>query len=350
MRPSSPINQYPTPEEMDNWLDKMFESIENDPLLNFDDSDDKETSNTDIDDIPDARSKEKVSAFDKLMALEGLEEVKEAVQREISYHRIMQIRRKAKCRVPKRLTHLLLVGNPGTGKTTVAKLIGKIYHEAGILENDTFIETNRAALVGEYIGHSEARTKELIEKARGGILFIDEIYSLAEAVNNGCSNDFGRQVIDTLMPLLSDPDSGVMVIGAGYPDEMKKFLKLNSGLASRFPVVLRFNDFSIGQLMNIASKELARYDFRFSEEAEIKFRNLIKEASALNNSGNARLVVSMISNYLIPRLCMRIDSPDVSLLDIDSISVIEVSDVPDFNEIHSLLEEKKCRRNLGFCR
>ena len=274
----------------------------------------------------------KETALDQLNSLIGLENIKEAVKRDISFHRIMELRKSAGRRTPNRIPHLLLVGNPGCGKTTVAKLIGKIYYETGILEKDIFIETNRASLVGRFIGESESQTTELINEARGGILFIDEIYSLANGDGND-TRDFGKKVIDTLIPVLSDPNSHLMVIGAGYPEEMKQFLAMNPGLASRFPLVLNFNDFSFEQLMEIAYSQIKKYDFHFSVEADAKFRSLIQDCMKIKNGGNARMVVTTLDSYVIPRLCMRVDTSDLATINVDDTSVILPEDIPSYDEV-----------------
>ncbi len=155
-----------------------------------------------------------ISALDELMALTGMEEVKEAVLSQINYHKIMQMRHAAGRKTPQRLPHMLLTGNPGTGKTTVARLIGKIYKEEGILKSGHLVEVNRAALVGKWIGETEEKTTQYLKDAKGGILFIDEMYSLIET-NEPSGRDFGLKVIDTLMPVLTNSNSDIMVIGEG---------------------------------------------------------------------------------------------------------------------------------------
>lgn len=295
----------------------------------------------------DISEKEGFSPFEELMSMTGLDEVKCEINRQLSFHRIMTLREKSGKRTPKRLLNMLLIGNPGTGKTTCARLIGQIYQEAGILSTGQFVEVSRATLVGEYIGHSEKRVSDKIEEAKGGILFIDEIYSLADdgGVNNG-KNDFGHNVIDTLMPVLSDPNSGLIVIGAGYPDEMGRFLRANSGLASRFPVVLGLNDFSLDELMNIAHSNIRRYDFIIAPEAETKLRELIKSASRNKNFGNARFVVTLIENHVIPNLCMRLDRIANIAPDSDLLSTIVANDIPDIYAISPLNESN--RKCIGF--
>lgn len=288
------------------------------------------------------------SAWEQLVEMTGMENIKETIAKQLSYHRIMNIRRNAGLRAPKRLLHMLLVGNPGTGKTTVARLIGKIYKEAGLLSSGHLVETNRAGLVGQFIGSSEKLTTEKLQMASGGVLYIDEIYSLVEGPSNVDGKDFGMRVIDTLMPVLSNPDANVMVIGAGYPKSIKHFLDANPGLASRFPIVLEFKDFTLDELINIAHKHLKKYDFDLPPEAELKLRGLIEHIRTGKNHGNARQVITIIENHLIPNFCMRMDAAkSVANLSRDEMGLIIPDDVPDFNTIvSSFLQEE--RISIGF--
>lgn len=287
------------------------------------------------------------SAYDELMSMTGLDEVKRAVKRELAYHKVMERRRKAGRSVPKRLMHLLLTGNPGTGKTTCARLVGRIYRQAGLLSSGHLIETSRAGLVGQYIGQSEKVVSEKIEAARGGILFIDEIYSLVE--NSGPaheSRDFGHRVLDTLMPVMSDPRADIMVIGAGYTAEMKRFINANPGLASRFPLVLNFKDFTLDELMQIGRERLAKYDYYLTPEAEAKLTDLLAAASRLENSGNARLVTTVIENYIIPNCCERLDRLAGEEPTDEALSTIVAADIPSPAEIAPL--QVPTRQRLGY--
>lgn len=289
-----------------------------------------------------------VSALEELMSLTGMEHVKEAVMSEINYHKIMRMRRAAGRKTPQRLPHMLLTGNPGTGKTTVARLIGKIYKEEGILNSGHLIEVTRATLVGKWIGETEEKTTQFIKDAKGGILFIDEMYSLIEINDdNPSGRDFGMKVIDTLMPILSDPDSDIMVIGAGYTDSMRSFLNANPGLASRFPFVLEFKDYTVDELTGIALKELEKNDFVLAEEAYYEMRELLKRAVKVKDFGNARLVNTMIHNFMLPRMCNRFAKMNnLDQLDIDQTSLITLADVPSFTDLFPL--QGKQRRSVGF--
>lgn len=286
----------------------------------------------------DEKKIEKPSAFAELMALTGLNNIKEAIQQQINYHKIMIMRRAEGKQTPKRLMHLILTGNPGTGKTTVARLIGKIFKEEGILSSGHLIEANRASLVGQWLGETEKKTTEILKTAAGGILFIDEIYSLTEPDNGQVSTkDFGMKVVDTLMPYLSDPDSDVMIIGAGYPDKIRFFLKSNPGLASRFPTILDFKDFTIDELMLIAKGELKKYDFIISAEAEEDLRKLLEKAMKIKNHGNARMVMTIVNNYMIPNLCDRlVNSGYLKDTGVADSSLIIKEDLPKFTVLFPL--------------
>lgn len=297
--------------------------------------------------VPPGETAKATSAMDQLMALTGLDDVKLAVSREVSYHRIMSMREKSGKKSPKRLMHMLLTGNPGCGKTTVARLIGKIYKEEGILSSGDFVEVNRASLVGRYIGESEQITSEKIEMAKGGILFIDEIYSLSESFDGGLKNDFGIKVIDTLMPVLSDDSSDIMVIGAGYRSNMQSFIKSNPGLSSRFPVVIDFKDFTLRELMEICHNHIEKYDFQITAEAEDRLSSLIEKVSAIKDSGNARIVMTILDNHVIPNLCIRIDNlMKTHTPDIEEMSLITSDDIPGIEEILPLTG--KSISNIGF--
>lgn len=338
------MKSLPTYEEVQKLFDDYVEKKAAFPSIAHMDTSESSSNLS----IPATEKNPAVSAFDELMALTGLDKVKDAVKCEINYHRIMRLRRQAGRKTPKRLMNILLTGNPGTGKTTVARLIGKIFKEEGILHRGHCIETSRAHIVGKWIGETEQKTSELIDSARGGILFIDEIYNLVESDSNQISQrDFGMKAIDTLMPILSNPDSDVIVIGAGYTSSIKTFLQANPGLASRFPLVLEFEDFSVEQLMEIAGNELHKHDFTLSPEAETGLKNLLTEAVKVKNHGNARLVMTILDNHIIPNLCNRLaKNTDLDSIDIDLTGLILPEDLPSLRALFPLHDIK--RRAIGF--
>jgi len=193
----------------------------------------------------------------------------------------------------KQALHMMFKGNPGTGKTTVARLIGKLFQKMNVLSKGHLIEAERADLVGEYIGHTAQKTRDLVKKAQGGILFIDEAYSLGR----GGEKDFGKEAIDTLVKHMEDKQHEFILILAGYSREMEHFLTLNPGLHSRFPLVIDFPDYNIEQLMDIAGRMLNEREYTFSHEAEKKLKDHLIWVKAVlnpNSFSNGRYVRNVI--------------------------------------------------------
>lgn len=183
--------------------------------------------------------------------------------------------------------HMVFTGNPGTGKTTVARLIGKIYNEIGLLSTNNFIEVSRADLVGNHIGSTAIMTSQVFEKAKGGVLFIDEAYSLFKNE----SKDFGIEAIETLVKLMEDHRDSTVVIIAGYTKEINSLLNSNPGLKSRFSTYLHFPDFSKSELILILEKMIADIGHIITKSALIKFDFLIEEnIDSGKFSGNARTI------------------------------------------------------------
>lgn len=185
--------------------------------------------------------------LEKLNKLIGLRKVKKDVNSLINLVRIRKLRQDRGIKQPAMSLHLVFSGNPGTGKTTVARLLSKIYHEIGLLSKGHLIETDRSGLVGGYVGQTAIKTQDVIQSAMGGILFIDEAYSLAQANEN----DYGREAIDTLLKAMEDNRDDLIVIVAGYPDLMDNFLHSNPGLESRFNKFIYFEDYDGEELYEI---------------------------------------------------------------------------------------------------
>lgn len=201
--------------------------------------------------------------------------------------------------------HFLFLGNPGTGKTTVARLIGEIYHEMGLLSRGHTVETNRAKLIGEFIGQTEQRANAAIAEARGGVLFIDEAYTL---VREDDSRDFGKEVIHALMTVLSEPNPDLIVVLAGYDAQMQALFRLNPGLKDRFPLRLHFDDFTVDELMEMARHLLSERNFELSESADIRLAKLMEEAVLHKDEhfGNGRWVHNLVEHGILKCMAKRV--------------------------------------------
>ncbi|WP_284140032.1 MULTISPECIES: stage V sporulation protein K [unclassified Virgibacillus] len=256
---------------------------------------------------------------DAFRSFVGLQSLKQKVKEIYASIMINEKREQLGLTSNKQVLHMLFRGNPGTGKTTVARKLAKIYYDMNVLSKGHFVEAERADLVGEYIGQTAQKTRSMIQKAYGGILFIDEAYSLAR----GGEKDFGKEAIDTLVKHMEDHHNDFVLILAGYPYEMNRFLELNPGLKSRFPFILDFHDYDVDQLMEIARKMISEREYKLTKEAEWKLRAYLykKQQERERNFSNARCVRNIIE-HSIRRHAVRLMYKDNVLLD----DLIELSE------------------------
>jgi SpoVK/Ycf46/Vps4 family AAA+-type ATPase len=255
----------------------------------------------------------------QLNGLTGLENVKKQINQLVHFIQISNLRKQNGLKSAKLSHHLVFTGNPGTGKTTVARLLAQIYKELGVLSKGQLVETDRSGLVAGYIGQTAIKTKEMIDKAKGGILFIDEAYALAKE----SKNDFGQEAIDTLLKQMEDNREDFIVIAAGYPKKMEDFLNSNPGLKSRFSTTIEFEDYSMEQLLKILVQMAEEMDYQVSPDA-LPFIQEKLEADKKNSAaqfGNAREVRNLLEHALLcqaSRLMQTspasIDSQDLSML------------------------------------
>ncbi|WP_425331144.1 AAA family ATPase [Jeotgalibacillus proteolyticus] len=225
--------------------------------------------------------------------LVGLVEVKEMIKHIVAWSIINQKRKEAGLKADHHALHMLFRGSPGTGKTTVARIMAQQLCELKILSKGHLIEVERADLVGEYIGHTANKTRELIKKSLGGILFIDEAYSLAR----GGEKDFGREAIDTLVKHMEDKKDDFILILAGYGSEMDTFLRLNPGLKGRFPHVVTFPDYTVEELIEITRKFCREKEFSLTGAALDRITFHLRKAVANGSSAlkdNGRFVRNII--------------------------------------------------------
>lgn len=240
---------------------------------------------------------EEKTALDELNEMIGLTNVKKRIHQFYQYLKYQKSRRQQGFKsVDEPSLNMILLGNPGTGKTTIARLLAKIYYELGVLPTKEVIETNRSQLVGAYVGQTEENVRMMVEKALGGVLFIDEAYSLKRPGQS--ENDYGQNAVDTLVSLMTSEEYGgkFSVIMAGYPEEMRQFLDANPGLRSRFPEsnIIELDDYSTDELLQIGEKIAHANDYVLTAAAKRELKYLIEQSRVDHTFGNARTVHHLI--------------------------------------------------------
>lgn len=267
--------------------------------------------------------------LDELDALVGLEKVKNKVQDLIVYQKVQKMRREKNLHSTKNTLHLAFTGNPGTGKTTVARIVGRIYKKIGLLSKGHFVEVSRTDLIAGYQGQTALKVKKVIEEAKGGVLFIDEAYSITE---NDHSDSYGRECLTELTKALEDYREDLVVIVAGYTEPMNKFFESNPGLKSRFNTFIEFDDYSPSELDEILVSMCKNDDYSLDKEVKEKihlyFEQLI--SSKDENFANGRLVRNLYDDLIMnqAKRVINIKNPGY-----EELSIIKAVDFVRMNDV-----------------
>ena len=265
-------------------------------------------------------------ALKELKGLEGLEQVKKEVKKFVAMLNVQRERQKHGMEIPTRSLHYVFYGNPGTGKTTVARILAKIFYGFGLLKSDKLTECSRSDLVAGYVGQTAIKTKEVVESALDGVLFIDEAYMLSDGSKN--DDSFGQEAIDTLLKLMEDNRDRLIVIAAGYPDLMEQFLASNPGMKSRFTRFIHFEDYSVPELCHIMVRMSEKMGITLSPAACARVSILLARLHQTKDKtfGNARLVRNIFEDALSNQ-AVRLDA--LGSIPKELLTVLEGEDIPE---------------------
>lgn len=280
--------------------------------------------------------------MEELESLVGLTTIKDDVKELMAFVKIQKMRSDAGLRSVPVSLHLVFTGNPGTGKTTVARIIGRLYKQIGVLSKGQLVEVDRSGLVAGYVGQTALKTQEQIRKAMGGVLFIDEAYALAQK-----DDAFGQEAIDTVLKAMEDHRDDLVVIVAGYTKPMEKFINSNPGLKSRFNKYFEFPDYTIDELEAIFYLNCRKYDYIVEEDAkkQIRARIIGRKMMRQENFANAREVRNMFEDIITnqARRVAAMENPthdDMMRITIEDLSD-DIGDKTDTKELEKMMEAAK---------
>ena len=279
------------------FVTNLFDRLVLTHAANYQDEDKlKVITNRDVE-IYNETKKDKSRGVDEILnelnSLIGLQKVKETIDGFVS---IIELNKKLD-RVPDFNMHMIFKGNAGTGKTTVARLLAEIYYNLGYIKKNKLVEVQSQDLIGEFLGQTGPKTQAVIDSAVDGVLFIDEAYSIME--HSGTNASYSAECVATLLKAMEDYQGRLIIIFAGYTEEMKKFRDLNPGLKSRVGYEIDFEDYSLEELVQIFEKKVYDKQFKFNEGARQKVENILRKAKEVDNFGNGRFVENMVQKIII---------------------------------------------------
>ena len=282
----------------------------------------------------------------ELNELIGLEGVKREVESLINMVTVHNLRRQNGLKTVDMSLHMVFSGNPGTGKSMIARMMARIYRSLGVLSKGQLVEVDRSGLVAGYIGQTATKTSEVIQKAKGGVLFIDEAYTLSSKKGE---NDFGQEAIDTLLKAMEDQREDLIVIVAGYDGLMDEFIHSNPGLESRFNRYLHFDDYSIDEMMQILDLQLKKGQYQLDDEARAAVRDYIVTANTGSIAfGNARGVRNIFERLLVAQ-ANRLSTEEAP--DRDRLMTITAADVQAAREsddkLNKTLQEREAHEEAA---
>jgi SpoVK/Ycf46/Vps4 family AAA+-type ATPase len=291
-----------------------------------------------------------LKSMTELDAMVGLSSLKAQLTKDFALMRFYEERRRMGLPAESGASHhMLFTGNPGTGKTTVARLIGKIYHAMGYLTKGEDISVDRTQLVGAHIGETEENMLNVLKRAKGNVLFIDEAYTLCDSTYD--RRDFGYHVVEALLPVMADPHPDMIIIFAGYANEMERLMQVNQGLKGRFTHHLHFDDYTADELMQICDNLFVEHQYTLTDEARTLLISIIKRMVQHKDRYfcNARWMKQFVESGILPAMASRVmQLPHVSL-DHALLTIIEVTDVEAAECLYAPCQvEVNFRPRIGF--